>query len=245
MLNFLIDPPMGSPELIPLYAGHEDCLASHRFGPYIRDSYLIHYCLSGCGVLKDKYGEHSIKSGEIFIIRPGESTIYEADEDFPWSYIWIAFSGARAEELSKFPSVAEMPKEPFFKILSYLNEGISSSDIYISALYEIFHHLPCKKEKGGIAELKRYIDCNYMNRISVSDLARRFGFERSYLFRMFKARVGMGIKEYITEVKMRHAELFIKSGYSVNECSSMTGYSDSSVFSRAYKQHFGKAPSEY
>ena len=80
-------------DVIPLFAGEETCENGHSFGPYIREHYLLHFCLSGKGVLQDKSGEHAVKAGEFFIIRPGEVTLYTADEEEPWHYVWFAFRG--------------------------------------------------------------------------------------------------------------------------------------------------------
>ncbi len=243
MINFIIDKPSGNPELVPIYAGFENCKPNHRFGPYIRDSFLIHFCISGCGILKDKYGEHKISSGEMFVIRPGESTVYEADAESPWSYVWIGFGGERAETLLNAPSVMKTAKDPFLKITASVKNGISSSDIYISALYEIFHHIFSGEEaNGGIAAVKRYINYNYMNSLTVSDIAKHFGLDRSYLYRIFKAKYGIGLKGYLTEVRMSHAREFLFADYTVGECAAMCGYSDPFSFSRAYKNHFGTAP---
>ncbi len=244
MLNFTIDKPSGAPELIPLFVGYEKCAPSHRFGPYVRDSYLIHYCLSGCGKLTDKYGTHKISEGELFIIRPGEVTVYEADGADPWKYVWIGFAGERASALDSLPSVLSAPVDAFLRIRARLEEGISAPDIYISALYEIFYSILTVREEDICSSVKRYISYNYMNDISVSHISRRFGFERSYLYRIFKERFGMGIKEYMTDVRMKHAREFLTLGYSVAKTAAMTGYADAQTFSRAYKNHLGKSPSE-
>ncbi len=246
MSNIIIDKPRGLPELIPIFAGYEDCKPNHRFGPYIRESFLIHFCISGCGTLKDKYGEHKIGAGELFIIRPGEITVYTADGDDPWSYAWLGFGGSRAEELLSLPSVISMPSEPFFRLAALIKGNETSADIYTSFLYEFFH-LAFSRDEGEkkLSAVKRYIDYGYMNEISVASIAEHFGFDRSYLFRIFKERYGMGIKEYLTGVRMRHAERFLSLGCSVSECATMSGYPDQFTFSRAYKKHFGAAPREH
>ena len=37
------------PELVTTVLGEEECVPSHSFGPYIREYFLIHYCVSGKG----------------------------------------------------------------------------------------------------------------------------------------------------------------------------------------------------
>ncbi|MBE5733393.1 MAG: helix-turn-helix transcriptional regulator, partial [Clostridiales bacterium] len=69
-----------------------------------------------------------------------------------------------------------------------------------------------------------------------------FGYERSYLYRIFKNHLGVGIKEYIIKTRMEHAQILLKQGYSVNKTSLAVGYKDQTNFSKAYKKHFGVPP---
>ena len=74
-------------------------------------------------------------------------------------------------------------------------------------------------------------------------MAKSFGYERTYLYRIFKKRYGIGIKEYIINVRMDNARQFLADGRSVGETAALTGYKDEFNFSRAYKKHFGIPPS--
>ena len=109
------------------------------------------------------------------------------------------------------------------------------------------HHLFLKRSEENDVSLliKKYIDYNYMYEISVSSLAKTYSFDRSYLFKIFKARYGMGIKEYITNVRMKNAKRFLCDGVSVSKCATMVGYDDEFNFSRAFKKHTGIAPSKW
>ena len=80
--------------------------------------------------------------------------------------------------------------------------------------------------------------------ISVSSIAESFGFNRTYLYRAFKSRYGIGIKEYITEVRMQKAAEFLKDGFSVKESAHMAGYADEFNFSKTYKARYGITPSK-
>ena len=41
---------------------------------------------------------YSIKSGQGFLIFPGQITTYIADQNLPWEYVWIEFDGLRVKE---------------------------------------------------------------------------------------------------------------------------------------------------
>jgi two-component system response regulator YesN len=84
-----------------------------------------------------------------------------------------------------------------------------------------------------------------MNDLKVDEIAKIFGFERSYLFRIFKAKYGIGLKEYIVKVRTDWAKKFLADGYSVVDTSFMVGYRDEFNFSRGFKKFVGVSPMEY
>ena len=131
----------GAADLSVLFVGSEQCKREHRFGPHVRQHYLIHFCLSGCGTLWDKNGTHRIGAGEMFVIRPGEVTVYQADAKDPWSYCWVAFLGNAAGELDSAPSVFKTPQDIDTQTAAYIRSGERSETIYLSLLFKLFYHL--------------------------------------------------------------------------------------------------------
>ena len=139
--ELVIDKTAGATDIIPLHAGQEHCAPSHRFGPFARNEYLIHYCLSGEGVLEDKYGTHRIKAGELFVIRPGEITVYQAHAERPWHYVWIGFCGKRAAVFSTERSVYACPDSVFRRLCTLIESKESAADIYTATIHEIIYHI--------------------------------------------------------------------------------------------------------
>ncbi|MBQ8720188.1 MAG: helix-turn-helix domain-containing protein [Clostridia bacterium] len=246
MKDIILDIQGSASDIIPIFVGNEKCTPAHSFGPAVRDYHLIHFCLHGCGKLFDKFGEHEIYAGECFIIRPGEITTYTADSANPWHYVWIAFRGNLAERFSTDRSVYEVPAELSRKFFSYIEKGVTNPDIYTSIIYELSYHVVANTESAdSLSHLRRYVRYNYMEDVTVDGLARSFGFERSYLFRLFKAKYGIGVKDYITEVRMKNAKRFLSEGHSVYQTAAMVGYKDEFNFSKAFKKYFGVSASEY
>lgn len=241
----IIDNTWGANDISPYFAGHEQCPSANVFGPFIRESYLIHYCLSGCGMLYDKYGKHKIKAGELFVIRPGEITTYVADSDDPWHYVWIGFSGKRAEIFLNEQSVYPCDRAVFQRLCDFIDLEEKSCDIYTSLIYEIIYELffGVKQGQNKLSNIRRYIKYNYMKNITAKSICELFGYERTYLYRVFKALYGVGVKEYIIKVRMEHARDFLLAGNSVCKTATMTGYNDEFNFSKAYKKYYGYSPS--
>lgn len=245
MENIILD-RIDATDIIPMFAGFESCDRGHSFGPHIRNHYLLHYCLSGKGKLFDKFGEHSVSKGELFVIRPGEVTTYTADSDDPWEYVWIAFKGTKAEIFDTDKSVYSSQSSPFSHIFELVRAAETSPYIYTSIIYEIIYRLFTEHEHSHdtLSAIRKYIRYNYMMDISAESVGRSFGYERTYLYRIFKKRYGIGIKEYIINVRMDNARQFLADGRSVGETAALTGYKDEFNFSRAYKKHFGIPPSQ-
>ena len=234
-------------DMQPLFVGFQKCKSAHSFGPYVRDCYLIHFCLSGRGVLFNKDGEHKVSKGQLFVIRPGEITTYTADRQEPWEYAWIGFNCVGESLFLSEKSVFDTPSELEERLMECIGTEQFCRELCLSLLYELTYRLFSPRESSDtedrIRRVKEYIKYNYMLPISVDGLAREFGFDRSYLFRSFKRRYGRGVKEYLTYVRMRTGEKFLKRGFSVKETAGLVGYDDVFNFSKAFKAFFGKAPS--
>ena len=235
-------------DISPIFVGDEECAPGHKFGPAVREYYLIHFCLSGHGVLRDRYGEHDIEAGELFIIRPGEVTFYHADMEDPWHYLWIAFTGKMAEKFNTGRSVYSFPSEIAKRLSSLIEREDPHAERYISVIYDlmcelIFDDAEATEEEDKLHKLRKYIKYNYMHTLRVESLAAGCGFERSYLYRIFKARYGMSVKDYITKARMENAKKLLTEGYTVAETARLVGYEDEFNFSKAFKKYHGASPS--
>ena len=233
--------------ITPLFVGREACEPSHSFGPYIREYYLVHFCLGGKGILKNRHGTHEIGAGQLFVIRPGEITTYVADKNDPWEYIWIAFR-SNEEYFKEKRSVYDTPAGLDDKLVAILGMGELSYEGSLAVIYDLIWRTE-RRDDGDVGDerirrIRRYIKYNYMLPISVGGIAESFGYDRTYLYRAFKSRYGVGIKEYISSVRMEKAKDFLEDGYSVKESAHMVGYGDEFGFSKAFKERYGIAPSK-
>ena len=181
--------------------GYEQCDPGHSFGPATRNHYLFHYILSGTGTLmadnaKGDTQTYSVKSGQGFMIFPGQINTYIADEQLPWEYMWIEFDGLRVKEAL---SVTDLCKDaPVYhshskelrenladEMLYIVNHPQESSFHLIGHLYLFLDYLLQSAKSATlissgrmsdyyIKEAINYMEQNFQNTISIEDIAESY-----------------------------------------------------------------------
>lgn len=101
-------------------------------------------------------------------------------------------------------------------------------------------------EDVGIKKVQEYIEKNYMNRITVEELANTMAVGRRSLERRFKKATGNTISEYIQRVKVEAAKKSLEnSRKNVSEVMYEVGYADTKAFRTVFKKITSLSPVEY
>lgn len=79
--------------------GYMKNIPDHKWGPAVRNHYLIHYAVAGCGTYTVDGTTYALRAGQGFLIEPFVITTYQADHDDPWEYYWFGFYGGEASYL--------------------------------------------------------------------------------------------------------------------------------------------------
>ncbi len=234
-------------DLNPVSCGHQNCEPAHSFGPHIREYYLLHYVTSGYGTFFRDGVNHRVGPNQIFLICPHELTTYTADKQHPWSYIWAGFTGALAARLDTLPPVIDCKTNLFHEMLDCEDLKSCREEFLASKLFALFTQL---FEAGGAPndyaqQVCDYIDANYMNELSICDIARLVGVERTYLAKLFKEKTQMSMQNYLIHTRLSRAAQLLARGYTVAESAAICGYSDSFNFSKMFKRRYGVSPAAY
>lgn len=97
-----------------------------------------------------------------------------------------------------------------------------------------------------IQNVKMYIRENLQGTLAVSEIAGQFGYNASYLTRVFKQKTGYSLNDYIIQARMKKAKELLKiPGMRVGDISLMVGYENTSHFSRLFKKLNGVSPKQY
>lgn len=93
--------------------------------------------------------------------------------------------------------------------------------------------------------IQEYIQANYQDPdLNISIASQHFGLTPAYLSTLYKKQMGGSLLDYITTVRIAHAEEFLNQGYSVVEVAAMTGFRDSGTLIRTFKKKKGVTPGQ-
>ncbi len=250
-----------------LFFGKEECLPGHAWGPGVRDSYILHYIHEGTGIFRLADHEYRLSAGEGFLIPPDTVVNYEADPEHPWVYSWIGFRGlyartlmeraglTTAEPVYRMPAGMEHTLGSFYELLLETSTqpagDIHAQGILYGIMYELISRLP-SSERGAsrsrskelhIRQAIEYIENSYSQKITILDISRSVGLDRTYLSSLFKERFGVSLQAFMLEYRMNRAmELLHHTSLSVGEVSRSVGYDDPFLFSKMFKKLKGVSP---
>ncbi|MBQ7371166.1 MAG: helix-turn-helix domain-containing protein [Blautia sp.] len=252
------------------YLGREQCEPGYAFGPYVRESFVLHMVVSGCGKLMKNGKTFEIGAGQAFLIYPRENTVYQADAKDPWKYMWIGFHGIHAEYMmgragfSKAAPVIEcrnmeemqtsMDRLLEFKEPTYVQE-LTRISVFYQLLAQISENVREDPEEMNDEE---DLDYQYVqtaiqlflkslrDNVKISDVAKQIGISRNYLSSIFKQHTGVSPQEFVMSYRMREAaSLLAFTTDPVHVIAVKVGYHDSLSFSKAFRNRFGLSPTEY
>lgn len=253
--------------------GWEQCKPSHSYGPAARNHYLFHYVISGTGMLMadDSSGttqNYQVKSGQGFMLFPGQIATYTADKTLPWEYIWLEFDGLRVKEAVELAGLSKNQpiyharskdlREDMINEMKYITEHKDMPPLHlIGHLYLFLDFLTrsavnMNTTKSGrlrdfyIKEALAFMEQNFQNDISVEDIAATCGLNRSYFGKIFKESLGKSPQEFLLSYRMIKAtELLKLTNLSIGDISNAVGYANQLHFSRAFKNMYGLSPREW
>ena len=239
----------------------------HSFGPAVRPHYLIHFVLSGKGKFTIAGKTYPLEAGYGFLIEPDQLTFYEADNQEPWTYVWVGFSGSLAEDSIKkmglsilHPIFSSDKSDELYAVVRDMMDhntmGISNDlrrrgllSIFLSLIAEgtpIVERSEDSKANEYVKKAIEFIQSNYYNPIKITDVADYVCINRSYLYTLFQTTMKISPQQFLTLFRITKAsELLQVTTFTIESIALSCGYSDPLVFAKAFRQVKGMSPSSY
>ena len=149
----------------------------------------------------------------------------------------------------KFMEAIEHLKESFEIPPSPLENALSLS--HIIRVFYLLNQKNCqsKNEISSLPEnilmLQHYIDSNFAQISSVSQVAEHFFYSREYVSRLFRKYFDTTISDYIMKRRISESQLLISQGVPILDVAYQVGFGSLSTFIRAFRSVTNMTPSEY
>ena len=249
--------------------GYEKCQSSHRFGPSLRDNYIVHFVISGKGRYTVNDTTHHLGVGDFFLIRPNELVDYEADAEDPWEYYWIGFSGTKVKEILHTNGIGAKDyigqvgaqKELQGKFAYFMESDFfdDAKKLANQALfYDIFSFFKIHNENMEmgvrISRTKKYSEAfllyvgnnYYREDLTIEEIAKSMYLHPAYFSQVIKEELGLTALKYLNLYRMNKASQLLKTTeLSVEQIASAVGYQNRHSFTRAFKNRFQSSPTRY
>lgn len=247
--------------------GHQKCEPLYQWGPGVRDHFLIHHVVSGKGYYCTKEQKYTLHAGDTFLIYPYTEVSYFADENDPWEYYWVGFSGSDAPlilESTLFtpasPVISNSDKreqiiEQLLKIYQVRGTEIlqavqMTGELYLTLALFMEEKPPIPSTSDFYRNYAKkgidYIAFHYSFPITIDDIASYVGISRSHLYRAFIQTLGLSPKQYLSDFRLKQACHLLKhSDLSITAVANSVGYENNLYFSKMFHKKKGMTPSEY
>ena len=239
-----------------------DVMHSHHY----HDFYELYYMMSGnCNYfIDDKVYE--VMAGDVVLIPSGviHRTNYISSEH---TRILIECSenmvpdSVKNSLSSMLYLYRNMPiNKEFYNLYKKFDKEVNDPDAYSCEVVKnmiqmIFYTLArtksltkeSRKKNNMIEDVVSYVKENFSQPINLSQVAKDHFISQEHLSRTFKKHTGFGFNEYLTLVRLQHAEQLLKSDdrMSISTIAYNCGFNDSNYFSDKFKKVYGTSPLKY
>lgn len=229
--------------------------------------YEIFYLLSGsCHfLLKDTI--YHLEKGDLVFITPGELHHSLYNEDCEICMIYFKKEHQLVSNLpspqSFMGSVPALYREMFHGQLNRMLSEHAHIDEYSDSflatyLQEILltlmrHSVMAEKEPNllnakdaDILLATKYIYKNFKQPLTLDEVSAVASLSPTYFSKKFKQITGMGFKEYLNYVRLKHAQTaLLTTDSTITEIALEYGFNDSNYFKDLFKKVYGKSPREF
>ncbi len=92
----------------------------------------------------------------------------------------------------------------------------------------------------------KYIYKNYKKPLSLEEVSAQAALSPTYFSKKFKQVTGMGFKEYLNFVRLKHAQTaLLTTSNTITDIALENGFNDSNYFKDLFKKVYGKSPREF
>ena len=114
-------------------------------------------------------------------------------------------------------------------------------------LWEHFEQLERARDPASqprlVRDARRYLETHYAEHVTITGMSRSLGCSRAQLTRAFRSSLGVSVREYLTQIRVRHAIHALRSSTEkVEAVALMVGYRSKKDLYRTIRAMTGLTP---
>lgn len=246
-------------------SGWEDHMPGKGFGPYSWDYNVLHFVIEGEGTYVIGSKTYSVKPNQAFLIPANKETAHYADTKNPWKYFWIGFNCNQSKELLELCGFSDNKFVVPFDDMSFIRQQILKLNdvksnqvayeyVVLGCLHEVLGMMLFKSSKSAspsdlkiyVNSAKIYMQANLENKISISDVAKYIGLDRSYFARIFKKITGKSPKSYLQDLRLSYSLILLdQSDLTLKQIALNCGFNDYPHFYKSFFKAYEISPTTY
>lgn len=241
-------------------ANHSYTRNQHDISNDPNNMYSLIRTISGQGKIITNKNIVTVNQESLFFAKGTDIIKYSAENE-KWVYIWYNFitdqdipflKAEKVYNLSIEKEESETVRTIFNLVRSYSKNDNALANIYFcKQIYNWIQRLENNQHTptpyyNEIKNAISYINENLSQKISITELAKNYGFsERNFRLLFFKA-TGKSPKQYHQYLKLRNAATQLKNtNLTIGAIAEKLGYYSQFQFCKDFKEHYGASPSEF
>ena len=242
---------------------------THTFSRHTHEGYAIGVIESGVEEFTYQGAVHRAPAGSVVVIHPGEVHTGYAGTPAGWTYRMLypnvtlvqrAVSElvGSDELLPYFPNpvihdrqlAAQLQK--LHVVIENSTSPLDRESRFVWTLAQMLTkyatrrpYAPIGQEHHVVQHIQDYLKANYINSISLQQLARIANLKPLRLLRVFRNEVGLPPHTYLVQVRVARAKTLLSMKLPIAQVAADTGFTDQSHLTRHFKRLVGVTPRKY
>ena len=228
----------------------------------------LFYCLSGEGQFYISGQLYPVRPDDLVIVNPQVEHTELSLNAAPLEYVVLGISGievlfGKSDDPYAILNCKDQRERLCTLLHMLLAEADHSLDGYETVCQDLLEVLliwlvrtstlslqlqksPARSDNRECAEIKRYIDTNYREDISLDKLAALAHLNKYYLAHAFHKEYGVSPITYLSRRRIEESKYLLgNTGHTLAQVSELLGFSSPSYFSQCFRKAEGISPNEY
>lgn len=179
-----------------------------------------------------------------------ENYLYHVDTDISSVRLFVTDLYLQVKEMMNHRyNAVTLPFDSNQDCIAFINEQhylYEITDYFAEQFEEVMNSIGNSSRDSVLDDILYYIEHNYHTNIKLEGIAALFGYNSSYLGKIFNKTVGESFNSYVDQVRIKHAiELLVENKHKVYEIAELVGYKNVDYFHKKFKKYVGESPAEY